>query len=77
MLRATDQRSAGLEVDARLPRLATKADVPTGKETRKRAEDVAADQTEHGDSCSAKKVDPDPMCLTSFGDDSTKSPALP
>ena len=29
-----------------------------------------------GDSSSAQ-VDPDPMCLTSFGDDSTEPPALP
>ena len=29
----------------------------------------------HGDSCSADRVDPDPMCSTSFGDDCTGSPA--
>ena len=45
--------------------------------TRKRTEDTAADRVNYGDSYSAKKVDPDPMCLTSFDGDSTKPPALP
>ena len=31
----------------------------------------------HNADCSANQVDPDPMCLTSFGDDSTGPPALP
>ena len=53
-MRATDRRLAGLEQDARQPRLATEADVATDKKTRKRAEDAAADQTKHGDSCSVK-----------------------
>ena len=38
--------------------------------------DVAADRVISGDSSSAQ-VDPDPMCLTSFGYDSTGPPALP
>ena len=29
----------------------------------------------HGDSCSAYRVDPDPMCSTSLDDDCTESPA--
>ena len=33
--RGTRQRSAGAEHDARQPHLATEADVPTGKKTRK------------------------------------------
>ena len=53
MLRTTDQRLAGLELDARQPRLATEADIPTGKNTCRRVEDATADQAKHGDSCSA------------------------
>ena len=77
-IRATDQRLAGLEHDAWQPRLAAEADAPTDKKARNRAEDAAVDQAKHGDSCSAKRVDAGPpMCLTSFGDDSTEPPALP
>ena len=76
-MRATDQHLAGLEHDAWQPCLATEADVPSDKNTRKRVEDAAADQAKNGDSCSAKKADPDPMRPTSFGDDSTEPPALP
>ena len=36
-LRATDQRLAGLEHDARQPRLATEADAKSDSKTRKRA----------------------------------------
>ena len=46
--------------------------------TRERTEGAAkAVQAMHGDSCSASRVDPDPMCSTSFGGDSTGPPALP
>ena len=47
------------------------------KKTRKRTEGaVAANGAKHiGDSSSAQ-VSPDPMCLTSFGDDSTEPLAL-
>ena len=77
-MRETRQRSASLEHDdARQPRLAMEADVPTDTKTHKRAEDAAADQAKHGDTCSAKRIDPDLMCLTSLGDDSTETPALP
>ena len=36
-----------------------------------------ADQAKHGDRCSANQVNPDPMCLPSFGDGSTGPLALP
>ena len=52
------------------------ADIKPDTKTRKRMENVAADRVMSGDSSSAQ-VDPDPMCLTSFGDDSTGPPALP
>ena len=52
------------------------ADIKPDTKTRKRMENVAADRVMSGDSSSAP-VDPDPMCLTSFGDDSTGPPALP
>ena len=41
--RETRQRLAGLEQDARQPRLAMEADVASDKKTRKRTEDAAAD----------------------------------
>ena len=66
-MRATDQRLAGLEHVARQPRLATEADVPSDKKTRKRAEDAASDQAKHGDSCSAKRAHAGLTSLTSFG----------
>ena len=77
-MRAAKQRLAGLEQDVRQPRLAMEADVPSGTMTRERTEGAAAaTQAKHGDSCSANRVDPDPMCLTSFSDDSTSPPTLP
>ena len=77
-MRATKQRSAGLEQVARQSRLAMEADVPSDANTDERTEGAAtAVQAKHGDSCFANRVDPDPMCLTSFGDDSTGPPALP
>ena len=51
-------------------------DVRTDTKTRKRMKDVAAERVTSGDNSSAQ-VNPDPMCLTSFGGDSTESPALP
>ena len=46
--------------------------------TRERTEGAAtAVQAMHGDRCSANRVDPDPTCSTSFGDDCTGPPALP
>ena len=38
---------------------------------------AAAVQAKHGDNYSANQVDPDPMCLASFGEDSSGPPALP
>ena len=52
------------------------ADVKSDTETRKRMEDFAAERVISGDNSSAQ-VDTDPMCLTSFGDDSTRTPAQP
>ena len=72
----TRQRLAGLELDARQSGFATDADVKPDTTTRKRREDAASDPAKHGDSCSAKKVDPEPMCLTSFGDNYTEPPPL-
>ena len=77
-MRVTDQRLASLEQDARQSRLAMKAEVQKDKETRERKEGAAkAVQEIHGHSCSANRVDTDPMFSTSFGDDSTGPPALP
>ena len=46
--------------------------------TRERTEGAAETvQAMHGDSCFPNRVDPDSMCSTSFGDDSTRPPALP
>ena len=44
--------------------------------TRNRMEDVAAERVIGGDHYLAE-VDPDPICLTSFGDDTTGPPAFP
>ena len=77
-LRSLDQRLASLEHDARQPRLAMEADRQADTKTRERTEGAAtAVQAVHGDSCSANRVDPDPMCSISFGDDCTRPPALP
>ena len=72
------RRLAGLEHDARQPRLAMEADVPADKKARERPEGAAtAVKVKYGDSCSTNRVDPRPMYLTNFGDDSTGTPALP
>ena len=76
--RSMDQRLTRLEHDARQSRLAMVADGQANTKTRERTEGAAtAIQAMHGDSCSANRVDPDPMRSTSFGDDCTKPPALP
>ena len=73
-----DQRLTRLEHDARQQRLAMVACGQANTKTRERTEGAAtAVQTIHGDNCSVKRVDPDPMCSTSFGDDCTGPPALP
>ena len=75
-MRKTRQRSAGLQQEARQPRLVKEADVKPETKTRKRMEKAAADRVVSGDNSSAQ-VDPDPMCLTSFSDDFAGPPALP
>ena len=75
--RKTNWRLAGLLHGAQQPRLAKEADVPADTKTRKCTEDAAAYQVKHGDSWSANQVDPDQICLTSVGDDSTGPLALP
>ena len=77
-MRAAKQRLAGLKQDARQPRLAMETYVTSGSKTSEHTEGAtAAVQAKHGESCSANQVDPDLMCRTSFGDDSTGPPALP
>ena len=77
-MRGTSRRLASLEHDDRQPRLAMKADMQADTKTRERTEGVAtAVQAMHGDSCSANRVDPDPMFFTSFASDSTGLPTLP
>ena len=76
-MRGTRQRLAGLAHDAQQPRLAMEADGQADTKIRERTKGAAtAVQAMHGDSCSANRVDPDPMCSTSFGDDCTGPPAL-
>ena len=76
MTRGTSQRVSSLEQDARQPRLALEAYGPANTKTRKRMEGAAfAVQAMHGESCFADRVDPDPMCSTSSGDDCTGPPA--
>ena len=66
-MRATDQRVASLEQDARQPRLVMDADVPVDTKTRERTEGAATVvQAMHGDSFSANRVQAGPTCLTSF-----------
>ena len=74
--RETNRRLAGLLHGDQQPRLAMEADVKSDTNTRKRMEDVPADRVMSGDS-SSTQIDPDPMCLTSFGDYSTEPLALP
>ena len=77
-IRVMIQRVSSLEQDSRQPRPTMVADGQADTKTRERTEGAAtAVQAMHGDSCSANWVDPDPMCSTSFGGDSTGPPALP
>ena len=77
-MRAIKQRLAGLEQDTRQLHLAMEADVPSDTKTRECTEGAAAVvQAKHGDSCSAKRIQAGPTSSTSFGDDFTRSPALP
>ena len=75
-MRVKDQREASPEQDAWQPRLVMMADGQADKKTRERTEGAAtAVQAMHGDSCSANRVDPDPMFYQR--DDCTGPPALP
>ena len=65
--RETNRSLAGLEQEARQPRLATKADVPADTKTRKRMDDAAAVQAKHGDRFSARRVQAGRISSTSFG----------
>ena len=77
-LRSMDHHVTSLEQDAQQPRLAMEAGGPANTKTRGRTEGAATVvQAMHGDSCSIDRVDPDPMCSTSFGDDCTGPPAPP
>ena len=64
-----DQRVASLEHDARQPRLAMEADGQANTKTRERTGGAAKEvQAMHGDSFSARRVDPGPKTnSTSFG----------
>ena len=63
----TSQRLAGLEREARQPRLATEADVKPDTKTGKHTEDASsADRMKNGERSFAK-VDYGPTSLTSFG----------
>ena len=75
-MRVMDQRASSLEQDARQPRRAMVVDGQADTKPRERTEGSAV-QAMHGDSCSAIRVDRDPVCSTSFGGDSTEPPALP
>ena len=72
------QRVSSLKQDARQPRVAMEVDGQASTKTRERTGCAAtAVQAMHGDSFSATRVDPDPMCSTSFGDGCTGPPAPP
>ena len=77
-MRVMDQRVTSLEQDVRQPHFSVEADDPANTKTRGRTEgEATAVQAMRGDSCSADRVDPDPMCSTSSGDDCTGPPAPP
>ena len=76
-MRGTRKRLVSLEQDTRQPCLATEADILADKKTRECTEGAAtAVQAMHGDSFSANRVDPDPMCSTIIGVQA-EPPALP
>ena len=75
--RRGNQRLAGLKQEARQSRFAMEADVKSDTKTHKRAEGAAtANQAKHGNSCSAKRAQADPISSTSFGM-KPEPPALP
>ena len=73
-----DQRVASLEQDAQQPRLAMEADGPADTKTCERTEGAAkVTHAMHRNSCSANRVDSDPVCSTNFDEDCTGPLALP
>ena len=78
MTRGTSHHVSSLEQDARQPGLAMETDGAANTKTRECTEGAAtAVQAMRGVSCSADRVDPDPMCSTSSSDDCTGPPAPP
>ena len=77
-MRATDQREASLEQDARQPNIAMEADEPANTKTRERTEGAAtAVQAMHGDSFSAHRLDPGPKTTSASFGMKAEHPALP
>ena len=73
-----DQYLAGLESDARQPRLTMVVDEQANTKTHERTEGVAtAVQSIYEDSCFTTRADPDPMCSTTLDDDCIQPPAHP
>ena len=64
-MRDTNQCLAGLQHEARQPRLAAEADIEPDTKTRKRTMNAAADRVKNADSSSIRVID-GPTCLTSF-----------
>ena len=75
--RGTNQRLVGLLHGAQQRRFAIEANVKPDTKTCKRTKDAAADREKHGNKSSSAQVDHDPICLTSFGDDSSAPLTLP
>ena len=76
-MKATRQRLASLEQDARQPCLVMEADVPADKKTCELTESATtAIQVMHENSFSANRVNFDSESSTSFGDDSTGLPVF-
>ena len=66
-IRESRQRLAGLEQNTQQRCLTMRTDVKTSTKARKRAEDAAAGQANHGNSCFAKRVQVSPTSSSSFG----------
>ena len=75
-MRGTSQRLASREQDARQPRLIMETDGPASKTRERMVGAAKAVQIMHGVSFSANRVNPGPMCSTSFGV-KAEPPALP
>ena len=77
-MRATNQREADLEQDARQPRLAMEADGPADTKTREHTEGAAtAVQAMYWDSFSSCWVEPGPKINSTSVGMMDESPALP